>query len=61
MSAGMVLSYLVSGIMAEYLTYRTVAFVFGIFQLLIMYLLIVKPANDNRLIYEADRSAEESC
>lgn len=55
-SVGMAAFYLLSGLLAEYLSYRTVAVVLGTFQLIVMYLLIIRPGKDNRLIYEADRA-----
>lgn len=56
LAVGMALSYLISGILAEYLPYRAVAVIFGIFQLVMMYLLIARRARENRPIYEADRT-----
>lgn len=55
-SVGMAVFYLLSGILAEFLPYRTVSVILGLFVLLSMYLLIVRPDEDNRKIYEADRT-----
>ncbi|HHU08342.1 MAG TPA: MFS transporter [Clostridiaceae bacterium] len=61
-SVGMATFYLLSGLLAEYLSYRTVAVGFGVFQLIAMYLLIIRPGKDNRVIYEADRTlAADAC
>ena len=56
LAVGMVLSYLLSGLLAEYLSYRVAAVTLGLTQLLAMYLLIVKPGAVNRKIYEASRA-----
>ncbi len=55
-SLGMAVVYLVSGILAEFLPYRAVAVMLGLLVLLSMYLLIVRPCEVNRKIYEADRT-----
>lgn len=56
MACGMALSYLVSGILAEYLSFRKSAVILGLIQLLSLYFLIVKREKQNRPIYESDRT-----
>lgn len=56
---GGVVFQLVAGVMGQIMPYRTAILILSIFVFIWMYLLIFRPAQDNRPVYEAERMSSE--